>query len=161
HSRAVSYPGLVFQVDDAEGPHQLALEVVPLVVHGGAAERGDGRRVVDELAHRLAAGVLALPVLAEGGVARRLDALGDAVHGPVKGFGFGRVGGRGGAVPDLGDAVGVDRQLEGGGPLGAEGAAADGALWVAFNVDDLVVADADDLAAADGAVRADAGHFAG
>ena len=63
------------------------------------------------------------------------------------------------AVPDLGDAVGIDGQLKRGRPLGAERAAADGAFRVALDVDDLACPDADELAAADGAVRTDAGHF--
>src|SRR5207249_9407783 len=37
--------------------------------------------------------------------------------------------------------------------------AVDRAVGVAFDVDDLAVADADELGAADGTVRADAGHF--
>ena len=41
HGRAVSYPGLVFEVDHPQGPHQLALDVVPFVVHRRPAERGD------------------------------------------------------------------------------------------------------------------------
>src|SRR5262249_26955058 len=45
--------------------------------------------------------------------------------------------------------------------LGAEGPPADGTFGVAFDVDDLGVADADELAAADRTVRADAGHLAG
>jgi hypothetical protein len=33
HGRAVSYPRLVFEVDHAKCPHELALDVVPFVVH--------------------------------------------------------------------------------------------------------------------------------
>src|SRR5207248_8472331 len=99
--------------------------------------------------------------LAEGGVAGRLDEAGDPVHGPAEGFGLVPVPGAGGAVPDLRDAVGVDGELVGGGALGAEGTAVDRAVGVALDVDDLAVADADQLRAADGAVGADAGHLAG
>src|SRR5262249_30244015 len=70
------------------------------------------------------------------------------------------VGGAGGAVPDAGDTVGVDGELERGGALGAEGALVDRAFGVALYVDDLPVADGDELAAADGTVGADARDLA-
>ena len=41
---AVSYAGLVLDRDDPQAAHQLLLDVVPLVVDGGAAEREDRRR---------------------------------------------------------------------------------------------------------------------
>ena len=50
----VSYAGLVFDGDDPQTPHQLLLHVVPLVVHGGAAEREDGSGRHLHLLHRLA-----------------------------------------------------------------------------------------------------------
>src|SRR5205807_10309630 len=99
--------------------------------------------------------------LVEGPVARLPDAEGDLLHGPVEGLALVPLGGAGGAVPDLRDAVGVDRQLVRGGALGAEGAAVDRAVGVALDVDDLAVADADELTAADRTVRADTGHLAG
>src|SRR5205807_10007084 len=58
-------------------------------------------------------------------------------------------------------AVLVDRELEGGRPLGAEGALVDGAVGVALDVDDAALAGVHQLATADGTVRADAGHLAG
>src|SRR5439155_14275611 len=54
-----------------------------------------------------------------------------------------------------------DRELEGGGALGTERAAADGTLRIAFDVDDGVIAHTHQLGAADRTVRADAGHFLG
>jgi hypothetical protein len=64
--------------------------------------------------------------------------------------------GEGGAVQDLSHPVRVDGELEGVGPLGAEGALVDGAFGVALDVDDLAGLGIDELAAADGAVGADA-----
>src|SRR5262249_28114152 len=71
------------------------------------------------------------------------------------------LGAAGAAVQDVFDAVLVDGQLKGGGALRAERSAADGAFGIALDVDDLVVAHTDDLAAAHRTVRADARHFAG
>src|SRR5262249_10527680 len=93
-------------------------------------------------------------------VARLLDQPGDAVHGPVERFRLVPVAGARRPVPDARDAVGVDGELVGGGPLGAERPLADRAFRVALDVDDAAVADVDELAAADGAVGADTGHFA-
>src|SRR5204863_10007180 len=97
----------------------------------------------------------------EGGVTRRLDALGDLVHGPVERFGLVPLAVARSAVPNSLHAIGIDRELVGRRPLGTERAATDGAVRVAFDVDDGAVADGDKLAAADGAVRANAGHLAG
>src|SRR5262249_41240610 len=66
-----------------------------------------------------------------------------------------------GAVPDLCLAVFIDRELERRRPLGAEGALIDGAVGVALDVDDAALAGVHQLAAADGTVRANAGHLAG
>src|SRR5687767_2369333 len=60
------------------------------------------------------------------------------------------------AIFDFGPAVGIDGELVGGGALGAQGALVDGAVVVALNVNNAVVGHRDDLAAADGAVGADA-----
>src|SRR5262249_49249466 len=76
-------------------------------------------------------------------------------HRPVQGLALPAVGERG-AVQNVGDAVGVDGELEGVGPLGAEGALVDGAARVALDVDELARLGVDQLAAADGAVGADA-----
>src|SRR5262249_50687709 len=139
-------------------------------VERGPAERADGQRVVDALLHGVAIDVEEFRAveglagrLTESLVARLLDALGDAVHGPVERLALVPVGGAGRPIPDLGDAVGIDDKLERGRPLGAERPGVDRAVGVALDIDDLAAAlvDADQLAAADGAVGADAGHFAG
>ena len=52
HGRAVSDPGLVFEPDQPEGPPELELDVVPLVVHRRPAQRGDRGAVVDRLRRR-------------------------------------------------------------------------------------------------------------
>src|SRR4051794_27071320 len=56
----------------------------------------------------------------------------------------------------MSDAVRVDGELEGVGPLGTEGALVDGAARVALDVDDLARLGIDQLPATDGAVGADA-----
>src|SRR5581483_11198137 len=76
------------------------------------------------------------------------------VHGPVQRADFPLVG-EWGAVKDASDTVRVDGELEGVGPLGAESALVDRAARVALDVDDLAGLGVDELAAADGAIRAD------
>src|SRR5262249_47774553 len=120
-----------------------------------ALGRGFARGVEEILAGEILVGGLL-----ERRVARLLDAPSDLIHGPVEGLRLVPLGGARRAVPDLGDAVEVDRQLIGGGPLGAEGAAAHWAGGVALDVDDLAVQHADELPAANGAIGADAGDFA-
>ena len=56
----------------------------------------------------------------------------------------------------MADAMRIDGELEGVGPFGAEVAPADGAIGIAFNVDDLAALAEDELPAADGAVRTNA-----
>src|SRR4029077_2503656 len=53
----------------------------------------------------------------------------------------------------------IDGKLKRGGALGTKRALVDRTVRIAFNIDDLLVAHADNLAAADGTVRADARHF--
>ena len=93
----------------------------------------------------------------EVGVTGLLGALGDAVQRPVQRPGFPVVG-EGGAVEDVGDAVGVDGELEGVGPLGAESALVDGAFGIALDVDELASLGVDELSATDGAVGAHGRH---
>src|SRR5207237_8742560 len=90
----------------------------------------------------------------EGGVARRLDALGYAVHHPVERLLLPVIAVRR-AVQHLLRPVGVDRELEGVGALGAECTFVDGAAGIAFDVDNLAAFDPDLLRAADGTVRTD------
>src|SRR5581483_5834677 len=66
-----------------------------------------------------------------------------------------------GPVKHLLDPQRVDGQLVSCRPLGTKSALVDGTLRVALAVDNLAVAHADDLAAANGAVGADARHFVG
>src|SRR5207253_10323951 len=73
---AVSYTGLVLDLDHAQGREQLLDEVVLLVVEGGPAEMGHGERAVE----RLALVVLRLPMR----VASLLQALGDHLHGALE-----------------------------------------------------------------------------
>ena len=64
--------------------------------------------------------------------------------------------GVGSAVEHLGHTMGIDGELEGVGSLGAERPLVDGALGVALDVDELPAFGVDELATADGAVRAEA-----
>jgi hypothetical protein len=56
----------------------------------------------------------------------------------------------------MADAMGIDSELEGIRPFGAEVATADRTLRIALNVDQLSPFAEDELPAADGAVRTDA-----
>ena len=67
-ARAMSYPRLVLDRDDAEATHELLANLIELDLEGGAAEREDRRRHIDDLA----VGKL----LDEGIVARLLQELG-------------------------------------------------------------------------------------
>ena len=64
--------------------------------------------------------------------------------------------GVGSPVEDLRDAMRVDGELEGVGPLGAERALVDRTVGIALDVDELAALGVDELAAADGAVGTDA-----
>ena len=61
HGGTVSYSRLIFQVDDTQRTHQLTLEIISLIVHGRAAERGDGQRVVDTSMNFIASIILGIP----------------------------------------------------------------------------------------------------
>src|SRR5699024_10733926 len=149
----VSYAGLVLDLDRARGGEELLDQIVLLVVDGRAAEAGDAHRAPEGAALL----VLVLPVLPAG-----LDeAVGDHVHRRVEieVLPLGRVRA---AVAHRGLAeVGV-RELLAGRALGAQPAAGDRGLRVPLDLDDLAVLMEDALAAADGAVGADAlGHAIG
>src|SRR5207302_2461444 len=74
--RAVSYAGLVLDLDHAEREEQLLDQVVLLVVEGGSAKGGDPHRAVERASLR----VTVLPALR----ARLDDAIGDHVQGAVE-----------------------------------------------------------------------------
>src|SRR5262249_11079572 len=144
----VSYPRLVLDRHDTQpAAEELLDEVVLLVVDRGPAEGAEARDVVEEPA----VGVAGLEV----GVAGGLHPLGDPLHRPVERLRLPLVRVRG-PVEDLRDAVRVDGELEGVRPLRAERALIDRAAGVALNVDELTTLRVDELAAPDGAVRADA-----
>src|SRR5262249_7241598 len=144
-------PRLFFDRHHAQpSAEQLLDQVVLLVVDRGPAEGADAAYGVEQVAGLVAFG--------EVGVARGLDAAGDLVQRPVQRLALPAVG-VGRAVQDVGDAVRVDGQLEGVGPLGAEGALVDGAFGVALDVDDPAAFGVDELPAADGTVGANTlGH---
>ena len=107
-----------------------------------------------DAAHRVEQAAL-LVARREVGVAGRLDALGDLVQRPVQRPRLPVIG-VGSAVEDMGDAMRIDGELEGVGPLGAEVALADGTVRIALDVDELAALGVDELPAADGAVGTDA-----
>src|SRR5438094_10266379 len=74
-ARAVSYPGLVFDGDDAEPAPELLAHVIELVVERRATEREDRGRHVHELPVR--------ELLDERLVAGLLGQLGHAMHRPL------------------------------------------------------------------------------
>jgi rod shape-determining protein MreB len=144
---AVSDPGLVLDRDDAEAAHQLLLDVVPLVVERGPAEREDRRRHVDGLA--------VLEPLDERVVARLLHQLGDAIHGALE-LPLLPLGGAGRAVQDARGPVGIDVELVDRRALRTERALVERAPRIALDVHDLPVDGVHERRAADGAVGADA-----
>src|SRR5262249_53984613 len=112
-----------------------------------STEGADAAHRVEEAARRVADG--------EVGVPRGLHPLGDLVHRPVERLGLPVIGVRS-AVEDLRDAVWVHGELEGVRPLRAKGSLVDGTVGVALDIDEPAALCIDELAAADGAVRADA-----
>src|SRR5262249_42045788 len=88
-------------------------------------------------------------------VSRLLYPLRDPVQGPVERPGLPVVG-VGGTVQDLGDPVRIDGELKGVGAFGAKGTLVDGTVRVALDVDELPSLGINELAAADGAVGAEA-----
>src|SRR5439155_3407711 len=143
---AVSYAGLVLDLNDAETHGQLLDQVVLLVVEGRAAEHRDPHRPGEPVALL----VRVLPGRAPG-----FDhPVGDHVHRlvepellPLRAIGA--------PVPNLRQPQGAGDETLRGGALGAEPAARDRAVGVALDLVDLAVADVDELPAADRAVRAD------
>src|SRR5258708_3701297 len=96
-------------------------------------------------------------LFAEGGLARLIDTLRHAVHGPVQRFIFPLRAVRS-AIFDRCPAPLIDVQLEACGTFGAEAAAIDRTVLVALNIDDLAIFDVHTLSAANRAVRAYALH---
>ncbi len=83
---AVAEAGLMFDIDEAEGSHQGLVYPAFLVVEGGASDRCNGLRAVDELTGGIG--------FDKGGVPGFLHALSDAVNGPIPGDFFPFVGKR-------------------------------------------------------------------
>src|SRR5262249_12805821 len=152
---AVSYPGLVLDRDDAERREQLLDQVVLFIVERRAAEAADAERPRELDALALAVLGRVLPGLG----ARGDHPVGDHVHrvverkllplGPVR--------------PAVLDPVLPQRALDippRRRAFGAEPSARDRAVRIALDVADLALLHVDQLAAADGAIRADRRHDA-
>ena len=129
NSGAVSYSGLVFDVNEPKRPHHRLQRPAFLVVQGGASDVSNGLNSVDHLPF--------VVLFDEIGVSRGLDSLGDLRDGPVPGLflPFVTVGG---PVQDLGQtgwdcAAWSERRR----PLGAQGPFIDGVVGISFDVDDL------------------------
>src|SRR5262249_5174613 len=162
----VSYSGLVFDEEDAKCSHELALDVVPFIVHRRPAQRRDGRRVVHALLDRLAVLVLerfavqvVIALFDKGLVARCFRELRNAVHRPVEGLRLVPVRRARGTIPNLGYPQGIDSELIRRSSLGTERTSVDGTFRIALDIDDFAVAHAYELAAADCAIRTHARHL--
>jgi len=124
----VSNTGLVFQVADPQAAHRLDHQVIEFVGVGAAAIPGDAFAAVDGAALRV--------LFEEGFVTGLLDEAGDFIDGGVPGDVFPVVG-AGAADLGLEQAAFVDDVLLERGAFGAEGAAVDGVVGIALDVDDL------------------------
>src|SRR6266540_3179043 len=144
--------GLILDRHEPQPAHQFRLDIVPLVVHGRAAEREDSQRVVDLLPNIITLGIFDGGGLYEGRVAGLFHPLGVQVD--LLPACAARL-----AIQRLGAAERIDRQLEARRALGAERAAADWAVGVALDIDNLAALDANKRGAANRAVGADAGHL--
>src|SRR5204862_7529933 len=71
-ARAVSYPRLILDGDYSQTAHEFLAKVIELDLEGGAAQRKDGGRHVDEL--------VVGKLFDEGLVPRLFDKLGDPAH---------------------------------------------------------------------------------
>src|SRR5258708_5843494 len=156
---AVSNAGLVFQVADPQAAHTFYDEIVKFVGVGAAAGEGNAFAAVDGMAGSV--------LLDKGVVARLLHLLRDLAVGLVPRDVF-PVGGSGTPHLRLQQAAFVEYVLLERRSLGAERAAIDGVVGIAFDVDDLrnrilrLVADGvDDYAATHGTVWTGAAGFAG
>src|SRR3989454_303816 len=144
----VSDSGLVFVVDDAEGPVQLAQQIALLVVGAGRPERGDRLQPV----HQDLLAFLRLLLLDEILLTRVVIALGHLLVHPLQRLLLPLVR-TGRPIERLGGPKRVVGELDGGRALRAQGAERVGRVGIALDVDDLVVLGVDELAAAHGAVR--------
>ncbi len=129
HCGAVSYTGLVVDVDQPHGAHRLGYEVGVLVGHGGASHPADALAPID----CPALGVL----LHERGVSRILELPGEPVHREVPGD-IGPL--RSARLTVFGALLeaGAHGELHLGGPLRAERPTVDRAVRIALHVDDGV-----------------------
>jgi len=154
HRGAVSKPGLVFVGNNAEAETEFTEQEVDLVGIGAAADEADGVEAINSSA----LGVLIREVF----VACVLDAPRDALNGFVPGD-VAPFGGAGRAIERLGKAAVIHDELFERDTFGAEGAAIDGVVGIAFDVDyrwpgvlHALAGGVNDNPAADGAIRADA-----
>src|SRR5262245_44399756 len=142
---AVSEPGLVFDVHQAEGPHEFHKEIGLFIVQRRTAETRDRLRAVYRLPIRRCF---------ESLVAGFLDSRGDPLERPIPSFFLPRRALRF-AVEHLLQAPRVVHHLNARRSLAAQSAFADGMARVALDVDHLAAACRDHLATADAAEWAD------
>ena len=125
----VSYSGLVFEEHAPESAPELGLDVVPLVVHGGAAERRDAERVVD--GHPAA-----VDRRVRWKVASRVRLTRAAISSIACSSSIGSQAVAAGlSMETAGLSVGIHRELEARGSFGAEIAAGDRGVRVPLDVD--------------------------
>src|SRR5262249_27378329 len=142
---AVSEPGLVFDIHQAEGPHEFHKEISLLVVQRRAAETGDGLRAVyyTPVYRRL-----------ESFIAGFFDSRSDPLQRPIPSFLLPRHAVRF-AVEYFLQAPRVVHHLNARRSLAAQGAFTYGMARIALDVEHLAITRGDYLAAADAAEGAD------
>src|SRR6202140_1277171 len=156
---AVSNAGLVFQVADPQAAHTFYDEIIKFVGVGAAAGEGNAFAAIDSVAGSV--------LLDKCVVARLLHLLRNLGVGLVPRYVF-PVGGSGTPHLRLQQAAFVENVLLERRSLGAECAAVDGVIGIAFDVHDLrdrvlglVAQGVDDHTTTDGTIRTGAAGFAG
>src|SRR5262245_17881017 len=140
---AVSEPGLVFEIHQAEGPHEFCEEISLFIVQRRTAQTGDRfRAVYDSPVYRRL----------EGFVAGFFDSRGDPFERPIPTFFLPRLSVRR-AVENFLQAPRVVHHLNARRALAAQSAFAYRMTGIAFDVDHLAAFGRDHLAAADAAER--------
>src|SRR5262245_5843654 len=151
-TRAVSYPRLVFDGDDAEPTHKLLMHVIELHLEGRATQGENRGGHVDELA----AGKL----FDEGLVASLFHQLSDPVHRAFE-IPYLPIGRAGGTVQDLGWTVRVDVELKDRRAFGTESPLVVWAAGIPLDVDDVAIDRMDKGAAPHRTIGADARRHLG
>src|SRR6185437_10208582 len=146
---AMSYPGLVFDRDDAEAAAEFLRDVVELVVERCTAQMEDRGRRIDELAIR--------QPLNERLVTRRAHQFGHAVHRPLE-VDHVPIARTRLAMQHAGGAIDILVQLIGRRALGAERPLVVRAARITLDIDDLALFHVDQGTASDRAEGADAWH---